>query len=352
MTTQREVERALRLVSMALPHLSGLAAEVTVTVDERIPTAAIFASGRMLINPGFASDLDRKQLMFVLAHELLHLAMRTHARAEGSDMRMFNIAHDYVINDMLSEALNMEVPAGGLEWRGARDRSAEIIIDELKEMQKEGVDIRFRGAPSVNRRPKSAIEEAMEKAGLRPKPQSRASSDAMTDDVLADDVEHRLFPSMTDRERELAKSRIEKAAARAASLGALRKHIDEALNASPDQSTGNQGVFVQAVNGFYRPPWELALQQWVEALAPGPRSFARPSRRGSDRGDVVLPGHKREGWILNIVLDTSGSMESEFATVLGMLASFAESANVSQVRVLQCDAEVTADEHVTPDRLR
>src|SRR6185437_4773052 len=101
----------------------------------------------------------------------------------------------------------------------------------------------------------------------------------------------------------------------------------------------------------YSPPWELALQRWLEAIAPGPRTFARPSRRGADRDDIVLPGRRREGWTLHIVLDTSGSMESEFPVCLGAIAAFSESVGIESVHILQCDTDVTADEFIDPAKL-
>jgi len=66
---------------------------------------------------------------------------------------------------------------------------------------------------------------------------------------------------------------------------------------------------------------------------------------------VTLAGRKREGWTLHILLDTSGSMSSEFSRVLGAVASFCEGASVSEVRILQCDQEVMRDEFLAPEEL-
>jgi predicted metal-dependent peptidase len=66
---------------------------------------------------------------------------------------------------------------------------------------------------------------------------------------------------------------------------------------------------------------------------------------------VTLPGRKREGWTLHILLDTSGSMSSEFSRALGAIASFCEGANVSEVHILQCDQDVTRDEFLAPEEL-
>ena len=99
----------------------------------------------------------------------------------------------------------------------------------------------------------------------------------------------------------------------------------------------------------YRTPWQLALQRWLEAVAASARS--RDLRAASRRPDVVLPGRRRQGWLLNVVLDTSGSMTDEIGKALGAIADFCDAAGVDQVRLVQCDADVTADEFLPPDAL-
>jgi predicted metal-dependent peptidase len=59
-----------------------------------------------------------------------------------------------------------------------------------------------------------------------------------------------------------------------------------------------------------------------------------------------LPGKSREGWTLNIVLDTSGSMDDAISRALGAIDQFCQANDVESVRILQCDVEVTSDEYV------
>ena len=113
-----------------------------------------------------------------------------------------------------------------------------------------------------------------------------------------------------------------------------------------DAGTSNQ--LVTALRGIYRTPWEMALQRWLESVAPAERTFVRPSRRGAERTDVVLPGRKREGWVLNVVLDTSGSMTDEIPRALGAIADFCDAVAVDQVRLVQCDTAVTSDRFLQP----
>ncbi|MGL5735178.1 MAG: DUF2201 family putative metallopeptidase, partial [Beijerinckiaceae bacterium] len=88
--TLNRIQRGLRMVTAPLPHLAGLAAAVRVNLDDRVPTMGVFASGRLVANPDFTARLSNSDLVFVLAHELLHLALRTHERAVGSRHIEFN----------------------------------------------------------------------------------------------------------------------------------------------------------------------------------------------------------------------------------------------------------------------
>ena len=53
----------------------------------------------------------------------------------GASTLEFNYAHDYIINDMLRHALGVDaIPAGGLDMPGAREKSAEEIVVEMRRL--------------------------------------------------------------------------------------------------------------------------------------------------------------------------------------------------------------------------
>jgi predicted metal-dependent peptidase len=124
-----------------------------------------------------------------------------------------------------------------------------------------------------------------------------------------------------------------------------------ALKGLRGDAPGGTAEVVTALRGIYRTPWEVALQRWMESVAPGERTFVRASRRGADRSDVVLPGRRREGWMLTVILDTSGSMIEELPRALGAIADFCEAVAVDRIRLLQCDVAVTSDETLSPPEL-
>jgi predicted metal-dependent peptidase len=331
--TLARIARGLRMMTVVLPHLSGLAAAMRVSIDERVPTMGVFASGRLVANPAFTARLSNDDLVFVLAHELLHLALRTHDRARGSIPLEFNYAHDYIINDMLRHALGVtEIPAGGLDMPGARERSAEEIVVEMR-----------RNANFAQSRTQvwegrvATIEQVLGAA--------RQAAPGTTGDVLDVRRERELFPDDSDDLSERARA-IRDAAARGM---ALAKAIG-AMHGRGTEAGGSQQN-VRALRGVYGTPWQLALQTWLEGVAPGERTFTRASRRGADATDVVLPGRKRYSWRLNVVLDTSASMSDEVPAALGAIADFCEAAGIDEIRLIQCDAAVTGDETLSPGEL-
>ena len=334
--TLARIERGLRMVTVPMPHLAGLAAAVRCSIDDRVPTMGVFASGCMVANRQFVAKLKENELVFVLAHELLHLALRTHDRAKGSGRLEFNYAHDYIINDILRAELGFtHVPAGGLDMPGAKEKSAERIV---LEMRKDGDKMQSKtqvwDGQSVSAR------GALNKSG-----QGRQSADE-AGDVMDDAKERELFPECRNGEQVQKAQEVEREAAKSLALGkAMGKLKGRGVE------TGDVTQTVMALRGMYKTPWEAALQKWIESVAPGERTYMRPSRRETTGSDIVLAGRKRESWMLNVVLDTSGSMADEISPALGAIADFCEQLSVDEIRVVQCDAVVTNDEMLSPEAL-
>ena len=340
--TLARIQKGLRMVTVPFPHLSGLVAAARVSIDERVPTVGVFASGRMIANPTFINKLKDNELVFVLAHEMLHLALRTHDRSRGTDRMQFNYAHDYIINDMLRAELGFQhIPAGGLDMPGAREKSAEQIVVEMRKnaAQMQSKTRVFDGEATTLRRLFQPGEQGKGEAG----------NPDEAGDVLGNALEKQLFPNETSDPAEQA-ARVEAVKELAAKALSLAKAMG-AMKGMRGFGNGGETQTVNALRGLYRTPWEMGLQRWLESVAPGERNFTRPSRRGEACIDGVLPGRRREGWMLNIVLDTSASRSDEIPRALGAIADFCDAVGVDQVRLVQCDTAVTGDECIDPTQL-
>ena len=377
---------ALETAALLLPHLGGLIRAVEVAGTRAIPTAGVFPSGRIVVGADWFLTLPVPDRVFVMAHEVMHLALRTHERFVGTDAGLFNIAHDYIINDILREELGTPVPAQGLDMPDARLKSAEQIVEELRSTGRSGGHVPSRSwseellaaagsgtgslgqalAETAHRkleddvragrirrrrkssRPRSISDLVNDRARARAEEEAKERIEAARQmlDVLTDSLERKLFPGMSAREAEARRARLETEIDRAVALGIWREKMVGGDFKVPDETAPVEGAVFSAEQLRAHPPWERSLQRWLEDVAPGSRTFSRPSRRQGDRADLVLPGHHREGFTLNLILDTSGSMWSELAKLLGVIQGFCAAAGIGRVRILQCGERLEIDELV------
>jgi len=342
--TMARLHRGLRMVTVPFPHLAGLVGAARVTLDARVPTMGVFASGRLVVNPDFAARLNDRELVFVLAHEMLHLALRTHDRARGAGRLEFNYAHDYIINDMLRAELGFErIPANGLDLAGA-PRAVGRGDPARDAPQGPGDGLAHAGLG--RRRGHGAGGAFGDRVAVVPRPDATA-----------------------DRTRTAATCSPRTSNARGSRTTRTRRPATRrACASSPRRRQRWARRWMRCGGG--------AASAGVERAATWPRCAAstarpgssrcsagsRPSRRPSartracrgartDATTSLLPGRRRAGWLLNVALDTSASMADEIPRALGAIADFCDAAGVDQVRLVQCDAAVTGDEFLPPEAL-
>ena len=365
-TAQTALNRAalgIQLTSANLPWLSGLARRITLSTDERIPVAAVTATGRVLVNPNVFAVLPIAAVTFIVAHELLHLALDTFSRQSSYDDRQIvNIAHDYIINDILRNELQMSPPLGGLDLPGASSQSLEQIVARLNSdmasvartcwtWTTSDAESSTGSGPTIG----GIISHALRDAGLIRFPHKWALKQDLASeshlrhfDVIPRELEQELFPN-EPRSPEKHIEQVRRESVKSLSLRSLAQKTGGLFHRG--STPGRARAFVTALRQSYVTPWEVALQRWMETVAPGQRTYARPSRRGADRSDCIRPGQSREGWTIHLVLDTSGSMATELPRVLGAIAMFCQNVSVTEVHILQCDTEVTVDEWVPVEDL-
>ncbi|MEU8898070.1 hypothetical protein AB0C65_19585 [Nocardia sp. NPDC048505] len=118
------------------PLLGALATGMTIVAEVDlargwdISIAAVNAeAGEIYINP--LAGLGTAEWRFVLAHEMLHAALRHGERAGWRDPYLFNIACDYVVNGWLVEMGVGEMPDGLLHDPDLKGFSAEEVYDRI-----------------------------------------------------------------------------------------------------------------------------------------------------------------------------------------------------------------------------
>ena len=369
-------ELALRVLPARLPWLAELIPLVRLYAVDAVETAGVTPDARILVAPKWFSTLSPNATLFVMAHELLHLALKSFERRGTVDRVLFNIAHDYVINDILeSEMPDVVAPAGGLRYPGARHIGVERILTDLAARGDYPVTMRAwdPGKSSVRapteRDRTTALGAALVQAGIATR---AATVSAQGFDVLnttrAATLSARGCDILSVEEAEaLAGGRLDNCPHRG-SISATR--IGDGLDPTDtvrriaerawdhraawdlsdaawyDEARRWDRVTREARRSAYRAPFEWALHHGLEQLGPARRTYARASRRLGDRTDIVLPGRAREGWQLTILLDVTGSMYSFIPTVLGMIRRFGEEIGLDSVRLIQAGAPQETEDHL------
>lgn len=304
---KHEWERALGWFVSHYPLLGAIASGMTLVADRElaqqwdITVAAVNASaGEIYINP--MASLTEDEWRFVLAHEMLHAALRHADRCGMRDPYLYNVACDYVINQWLVEMRVGAMPYGCLHDVSLAGLSAEEVYDriagDLRRLRRLGT-MRGKGRPDV-------LGEPLPRPG-------EAGRGVELDDFY-----------------------------RRALVTGLSYHQSQERGLLPSG-------LVQEIRALEHPalPWDAQLARWFDEYVPARepiRTFARPPRRQASTPDIpragrFLPEEAVPTCTFGVVLDTSASMPTKLlGKALGAIASYAQARDVPAARVVFCDA--------------
>ncbi|MCH4539099.1 DUF2201 family putative metallopeptidase [Ochrobactrum sp. A-1] len=279
-----------------------------VQVDDPKKVDTMATDGRHLFyHPPFVDELKKDELVFVLAHEVMHNALEHHIRRQSRKPGRWNDACDYAINGELVECKVGKMPERGLLEARFTGLSAEEIYRILDDENNGDDSAEGQGDTGGcgGTMDGCAQHDEAAKAELRAEMQTQIRQAAMT--------------------------------AKAAQAGKLpagvQRIIDELLMPKVD--------------------WRAVLRRFIDESSTRDFSWAKPNRRLLPLG-LVTPGTVADG-VSHIVIavDTSGSIDDEilrdFAAEIN--GAFGEGA-VDRLTVIYADATVNhVEEFETGDEL-
>jgi predicted metal-dependent peptidase len=320
-TGRSAAQRAKAWFVNSYPLLGSLAvvfdiiesAKTCQTMDISVAAVSV-ETQEIYLNP--AAGLGEEELRFVMAHELLHVGLRHHARRAGRDPFFWNVACDYVINGWLIEmGVGLMPSIGALYDPDLAGQSAETIYDHIihsvKHFRREWT---FRGKGQGDILDPSVPDWWATRSGL--------TLDAFYRRCLAQGLEYH------DRWGR----------------GLLPAGLLEEIRALTQPPI----------------PWDVELAQWFDAHfqpVEKRRTYARPSRRQAATPDIprpsyVAPLELERGRTFGVVLDTSGSMpRALLGKALGAIASYSVAHDVPAVRVVFCDAAAYDQGYLPPEAI-
>ncbi len=341
---QAALKTALHNVRMRLPYLGQLSFDICGIVDNRIKTAGITQDGRLFVNPHWFAPLTTDEALYIAAHEIWHLMLRSHDRASRWDARLVNIAHDWIINDILTDELDMPPPRNGLYLKGASEYSAEQLVRWLKNGK----------MPEFTLRPTdlTIFQDAFIKAGLVNEDAlaHRAFFPLAPSDVLSRADIIRIFghniPIRLDTRGNWKVKRGVKQAFSWRGFDLPRQDKTANFSMAPARYYDRLDTSIQAEYSGHIMPFELALQSGLDQTRQPRRSYARASRRQASVDNIILAGRQSDPGSLIIVLDVSASMNFILPKLLGSIKLSAESCGLDYIRIIEVSMVVTHDQTI------
>lgn len=280
--------------------LSSIICSVEFIWNKDIKTAA--TDGKSIYwNPYFFYSLPPDERVFVIAHEVWHIAYQHCLRLNGRDPVIHNIAGDHVINTKL--------------------------IDEKYSVDKLGFDI-YKDMKYFEWSVDRVYEDLINKqnptggSGNTPEPEGKG---------LSDDI----IPIDPANEMEVIKTIVSavQASKMAGEVGVIPGEIEE------------------AIDNFLNPilPWEQVLQQFLIEIAHEDFSYRKPSRRYED---IILPTMYNEGNLqeLNWYVDVSGSIsDAMLLRFFSEVKYVKEAYNPAKINIIQFDTRITKTDVLDED---
>ena len=270
-------------------------------------------------HPKWVEDHQMGEVEAVIAHEVLHVAYLHGLRRGHRNPLLWNIACDYAINLIVTDA-GYKLPANALLDEKYRGMSANAIYEEL-----------LKNAPKIKIKLPSMKGQGQ---GGEKGDGDQGDGDCIVldgavfepgsiDPKTGEEGHGKTQSEITELEQEL-KIKVKQAAANAKSRGTL--------------PAGLEGL-VEAV-GKPKIDWKEYIQAWVSGITPDDYTWARPNRRMLANHRVYMPTMTFNGAGVGVLsIDTSGSVsDEELVQYVTEIVGVIEICKPEKLYILQHDA--------------
>ena len=273
------------------PFFGAIAMGMQFIEDSSISTMC--TDGRTVnYSPDFVLRLPFDQVLFVVVHEIMHVALKHPMRCDGRDHEVWNMATDYAINQICIDS-GLEMPPEGLFDPQYKGMSAEAIYPRLLDTadRPQGEGWRF-----------GDIKQPTNGDG---------------DPVSGEELEE--MEAQADR-------MVMQAATTAKSIGKVPAGLDELVN----MLTTN------------KVDWRDKLRLFVGGDQPDDYTMRKPNRKMLASCGIYMPSVEHNG-VGNIVavIDSSCSVtQEELNMYLSELNAISEDMCPTSVTIITCDTQV------------
>ena len=268
------------------PFFGNMATRLRIlAADEWCPTAAV--DGRNLyFNTQFFNKMNNKEIEFVIAHEILHCVFDHLGRREGRDPKLYNIAADYIVNNLLVRDRIGEKPSFidcFQDFKYDTWTSEEVYDDIYEQAKQNGQDFLDQLG--------EMLDEHLDGLG----DDANGEGDAGEEQDGKGNKVSKKKPKFSKEEMRKIKDEIK----------------ESMLSAAHAAGAGNTPAEVQRMIKELTEPkmnWREIIRQQIQSTIKHDFTFSRPSRKGWHTG-AILPGMNFDDEIdICVGLDMSGSI--------------------------------------------
>jgi predicted metal-dependent peptidase len=277
------------------PFFGNMATRLRIlAADDWCPTAAV--DGRNLyFNTQFFNKMNNKEIEFVIAHEILHCVFDHLGRREGRDPKIYNIAADYIVNNLLVRDRIGTKPSFIDCFQDFKyDKwTSEEVYDDIYEQAKQNGEEFLKQLGEM-------LDEHLEGLG---------DDEGQSNGGDAGEEEDSKGNKVSKQKPKFSKEEMAK----------IKDEIKEGmLSAAQAAGAGNTpGEIARMIKELTEPKmnWRELIRQQIQSTIKHDFTFSRPSRKGWHTG-AILPGMDYDDQIdICISLDMSGSIGDTQAKV-------------------------------------
>jgi predicted metal-dependent peptidase len=350
---ERAITRAKVGMIMDHPWFGTLATKLVVLEGSDIGVDTMATDGtRLYYHAPFINQLTPQELIGVMAHEVMHCAMLHPYRREKREMLQWNVACDYVINDILVSS-GLTLPKNVLldkRFAGMTSEKAYAMLNQEESQGKTGKQDKNgkNGIGGVMDAPKDPGKDKGKdpgKGGDKDKGQDSGQGKGKdktegqgngpgkpeNGQGKGQGTGESGIQNRTESDWQIDVVQAEKVAS---SAGKMPGHLRDELRKTRECKTNYREV----------------LKRFIDKTIACDFSWAKPNRRMLGQG-IVLPGIHKEGCgELVIGVDTSGSVHGAMLDQFAAdIAEIIQTVRPIKTHVVYCDTRVTQHTEFEPD---
>jgi len=310
------------------PFFGNIATRLRIAAaDDWCPTAAV--DGRNLYyNTQFFNAMDKDEITFVIAHEILHCVFDHLTRREDRDPMIFNIAADYIVNNILVRdkiGAKPKIVDCFQDFKYDTWTSEEVYDDIFNKYDEE--ELEQLG---------ELLDEHIDWEDGDDEGQGQGKEDSNDEDSNGNNVSKKR-PKYSKED-----------------LRNIRDEIKEnMISAAQAAGAGNTpGEVARMIKELTEPKmnWREILRQQIQSTIRNDYTFSRPSRKAWHT-NAILPGMNFDETIdICLALDMSGSIGDDQARdMLSEVKGIMDEYKDYNIKVWCFDTKVYNDQEYTAD---